>query len=501
MRIILQSRSWYIAGAAGLILTALWLLTSVFSEKQVEYITTTVTRGDITEVVAVSGVVEAQNTAQLAFPVTGIVTEVFVDEGDVVAAGDVLATLASARLVAERNDAVAALRRAQADKAELVAGPRGEARTVTDTTVANTQSTLSQVTAEQNERVINARQTLLSSDLGALTDDIREDAAPPTVSGTYTCDTEGTYIVDVYRSNANTGFSYRVSGLESGTYNAFTETAGAFGTCGLFLQFTAGEKYNLSSWTIAVPNTRSSQYITNKNAYELAVTQRKNAIEAALNASALASNEATLANAAPRTEEITRADAAITQAQARIAVIDAELADRSIVAPFAGTITNIDILPGETAPNTPVITLLANDGFELAVRIPEIDVTKIITGQNAEILFDAQSDTLVYGTVDFISPLATEIDGVAYFEAMITFNDTPAWLRSGLNADVNIIVDSRTDVLRLSKRFITTADGLSSVLLPAKQRPVTTEIEIGFSGNDGYTEVIGLSEGTEVIAP
>ena len=501
MRLILQSRSWYLTGAFILIAIALWLLFSVFSTKQVEYVTALVERGDIVEIVSVSGVVEAQNTAELAFPVTGIVTELFVTEGDVVEAGDVLATLASARLVAERNDAIAALQKAQADKAELIAGPRGEARTVTDTTVNNAESELARVITEQDELVENARKAMLSASLEALTADSSEDATPPVVSGSYSCDQEGTYTIEVFGSGSRSGYSYRVSGLESGTYTAFTESAGAFGNCGLFLQFSANQNYNLSQWTIIVPNQRSSQYIANVNAYELALEQRDNAITAAENNLSLATNEATLANAAPRSEEVVRADAAIAQARAKVAVIDAELADRSIVAPFAGIITDTNILPGETAPNSPVITLLANDEFELEIRIPEIDITKIATQQNTEIIFDAQDDELILGTIDFISPLATEIDGVAYFEAMITFDTPPDWLRAGLNADVNIIVDKRENVLRLPNRFVTETETGATVLLPGEKMLLETPVSIGFSGNDGFVELLDLAEGTEVIAP
>lgn len=63
------------------------------SHETVEYITATVERGDVTEVISVSGSIEANQTADLAFPVSGSIASITVTEGDTVQAGDTLATL------------------------------------------------------------------------------------------------------------------------------------------------------------------------------------------------------------------------------------------------------------------------------------------------------------------------------------------------------------------------------------------------------------------------
>ena len=76
-------------------------------------ITDTVHIGNVTQVVSVSGTIEAKNTASLAFPGVGTVTEVFVDEGSIVAAGEVLATQATGQPAGKRDPdetSVAAIR-------------------------------------------------------------------------------------------------------------------------------------------------------------------------------------------------------------------------------------------------------------------------------------------------------------------------------------------------------------------------------------------------------
>ena len=164
--------------------------------------------------------------------------------------------------------------------------------------------------------------------------------------------------------------------------------------------------------------------------------------------------------------------------------------------------TEVDIATGETAPTTPVITVLASDAFTLKARIPEIDITKLALGQKMNAVFDARSSETLTGEVTYISPIAKQIDGVAYFEITIELDTLPTWLRAGLNADIDIIIEQRKDVVRIPKRFVTTtADGTKSVLVPAGNRVATTTIEVLFTGNDSYYEIKGVDAGTTVIAP
>ena len=215
----------------------------------------------------------------------------------------------------------------------------------------------------------------------------------------------------------------------------------------------------------------------------------------------LAEEEAAVINASARSEVVAQQQAAVNEARAAVASIDAQIADRSIVAPFTGEIINVDIFPGETANTEPVITLLANTDFELTARIPEIDVTKVQPDQAAVVVFDAQPDTALAGNVTYISPLATEIDGVAYFESKITLAEAPTWLRSGLNADVDILVEEWVDTLRVPKRFIATEDDRHYVYLTEGEAVAKTEITVSFFGNDGYAAISGLTEGDIVTAP
>lgn len=492
-------RRYLIGGIIGAIVLGS-IIANMLTDGGPERITETVTRGNVAHIVSISGVVEANNAAELAFPASGKVAEVLVNEGDHVTKGQTLAKLEQADLMSEWQDAYGALLIAQANRNELISGPSDEERAVTKTSVEIAEENLLRTIAEEAEKVENARRTLLSSGLEALPVRRETNDIPPDVSGTYTCDKEGVYTLSIFASAARSGFSYRLFGLEGGTYTGYTAAPAPLGTCGLMIQFNEDESYSSQDWKIDVPNTRGSTYTANLNAYELALQVEKNNVAAAEQALTLARQEETRDNASPRDEALARANAAVIQAEARLSAVNAKIDDAALFAPFDGTITDVGILPGETAPTTPVVTVLANDTFELSARVPEIDITKVTVGQSARIAFDARVGEELAAHVVFVSPLAVEIDGVGYFKALLTLDEPPAWLRSGLNADIDIIVEEHTDVLRIPKRFLI-EDETPHVLIPAGKETVEKEVGVNFVGNDGFVEITGLNEGDTIVAP
>ena len=501
MKMIFRSRIFFVIAAIILVGIVSLLSLRGIKESREELVTTTVTRGDVLSIISVSGIVESEDAADLAFPLSDIVEAVNVDEGDHVVQGEILATLARHSLLADRNDALGSLTIAKADRDELIEGPTSEARDVTQSNVAIATENLIRVQREQDEIVENALRTLFSDSLEAIPERASNSDTPPTISGTYTC-TEGiTYTFTTYPSESSSGYSYRIPEFLNEGRTAHTESAQPFGDCGLLIRFATNTTYGNSTWTVTVPNVRGINYSTNLNAYELALQQRDNKIEQAEQELELAINEQELENATPREEALARANAKVLQAEARLAVIDASIEDRILRAPFDGVITDVTILPGEISGTLPIVTMVSDNTYELTVRIPEIDITKITEGDVADVIFDARTSEVINSKINFISPLGTEIDGVAYYEGHLEFETPPEWLRSGLNADVDIVTDGIFDVPRLPRRFLEEEDGAYYVHVVDGDTVIRTQVEAGFVGNNGFIEVRDLEEGTKVAAP
>ena len=464
-------------------------------------VTTTISRGTVEQIVSVSGITKAAGTAELAFPTQGIVSKVYVREGDQVEAGDVLATLGAESLVAERSSALADRRVAEANLQELLAGDTLADRTVRSTTIQNTTADIERIKTTQALLVANARRTLLSSGLAARADNPNNDARAPQISGTYTCQSEGSYQLNIYPSNSVSGYSVRYTGLETGSEPLSIEQPTPLGDCGLLIQLTAGEPYGNSFWTITIPNPDASTHTTYKNALDTAIATAATTIAAAEDSLVLTQQQSTAKDAAPRSEAVERAQAQVSKSLSQVAKIDAALSDRVIRAPFNGTVSLVDILPGETAGSKPVFTVLATDKLELTARIPEIDITRVVLDQPARVRFDANANETHSGHISYIAPLPTEIDGVAYFEVKIVLTTIPVWLRGGLNADIDIITDSRENVLRVPKRYVTTTSDQSVIRILSDAKIATTTITKVFEGNDGFVAIDGLTEGTIVVTP
>ncbi len=94
------------------------------------------------------------------------------------------------------------------------------------------------VTAEQDVLVKNAQRKLFSSDLEAVPDDLNVTATAPTITGSYNEDESGSYRIEIYASNAPSGFSFRLYGLEDGYTGTLTaSTSVPLGSRGLFIRF------------------------------------------------------------------------------------------------------------------------------------------------------------------------------------------------------------------------------------------------------------------------
>lgn len=501
MKNFFHNNFFYTTSAIVVIIIVILMAVSVGKKEPTLLVTATVENGPVRELVSVSGIAKAKQTAELAFPVTGIVQNVLVETGSEVNTGDTLLTLNTKALYADRLKAIAAVSTAKANLDETLKGLTSSARDVVAESVATKEEALQTIRATEEQKVDNAYHTLLSTDLKAYSKDSDEEAVAPIISGTYNCLKEGNYEIEIYSSGADSGYSYKLTGLESGTFVASTQQSGELGTCGLQIQFDEDSNYLHSEWSVSIPNTRSSYYVTNKNAYSLAIAQAESAISNAEQALEEARVNATNKNSPARDETITKAKADVTQAQAQLARIDAEIDDRTLTAPFAGVITEIDILPGETVTTAPIVTLLASNAFEVTARIPEIDIGKILVGQKVEMLFDAKSDEIITGKINFISLKSTEIDGVAYYEATIQLDTIPTWIKSGLNADIEIIIEEKTEGLRIPRRFLIETETGYEVLLQKDNREASTTIEVVMEGNDGFVSITGLNEGDIIIAP
>lgn len=428
-----------------------------------------------------AGTIEAEKRVDLGFAASGRVAKTNFTTGDTVKKGNIIAEISQNTLNANLMQA-----RAQYDL------------TYVDTSydASNTQSSYEKQQAEQNSVVDGLYTQYIASDLAAYsTDDKDTSKAAPIVTGSFLGKKEANYILKVYASASESGYSYRLSGLETGTYTAFTNQAAALGTKGLYVQFNENTSYANTEWIISMPNTRSSTYLARKTAYENALNTRDRIINDA-------KNNVDRVSSPSAENKITRTDAQRNQARAQVNAVYSQMGDGKIIAPFSGVIVKNDLEVGEiVSAFTPLVVMFENDQKKLSLNVPEIYINKIMLNDKVNITLDAYPDIRFSGVVSFIDVISTDVDGVPVYQTDITLSDTDQRIRVGMNAKARIIISKKESVIAVPSHYIMLdADGLSYVTILVEKETKKQIVEIGLQGNEGLVEIIsGLSAGDILI--
>ncbi len=151
----------------------------------------------------------------------------------------------------------------------------------------------------------------------------------------------------------------------------------------------------------------------------------------------------------PLPQEIAMAEAQVNMAKAQVALIDAQLAQLTLVSPIDGVVTTRAIHPGETAsPGVPLLTVANLDRLKLVIYIPETEIGRVQLGAQVEIQVDAYPNDVFEGVVTYISGEAeftprnvqTEQERVnLVFAVEIWIDNADGRLKPGMPADARII--------------------------------------------------------------
>lgn len=133
---------WRFMIAAIILLPIGAILSFALSPAQPVYVTQIAKKGDLRQTVEAVGTVISERDLALQFATSGIVSQVFVKEGDVVKVGQRLATLRAGSLSASIASASAQLKIAEADLQEKIEGARPEDIAISEADVASKQASL-----------------------------------------------------------------------------------------------------------------------------------------------------------------------------------------------------------------------------------------------------------------------------------------------------------------------------------------------------------------------
>jgi len=200
------------------------------------------------------------------------------------------------------------------------------------------------------------------------------------------------------------------------------------------------------------------------------------------------------------------AQAKIHQTEASLEVAQAILAKTTMKAPFDGVVLDVTTEVGEwISPSPPgvfippVVDIIDPASLYLSAPIDEADVARIKVGLPVRITLDAFRGKSFAGTLTYVSSFVEtrqEQNRTLEIEAEFTDSPLPANLLPGLSADLEIILDSRDNVLRIPTYALMEGN---RVMVIKDDRLVERPVTAGLH-NWKYTEITsGVAQGEEVV--
>jgi RND family efflux transporter MFP subunit len=196
---------------------------------------------------------------------------------------------------------------------------------------------------------------------------------------------------------------------------------------------------------------------------------------------------------------------ALQNAQIAVYTAKRNIMNTVIIAPSDGTVVSVDlkkssVLSAQDYSSKTAVKLVDTSSIRFEGLVDEIDIMKVQKGQKASITIDAIPNKVLTGTVKFISPFGTQSGSVIKFAVTIQLDPTDVELRGGLSATADIDVYSAKNVLLVPVSVIVTtpSGSMVAVINEATGQSEYRPVTLG-KQNFQFAEVLsGLKEGDKV---
>ncbi|MBQ3890224.1 MAG: efflux RND transporter periplasmic adaptor subunit [Lachnospiraceae bacterium] len=368
---------------------------------------------DVANVVSTTGKVVSVESKDLSSIVTGVkVSEVYVQVGDEVKAGDLLVKLDSENLEEDLANAQTTLSNTQ--KANNLSV--GSAQRVYNEAVTNQA-----ISAERIVKDIEDAQKKLdeAKNVKGWYDDMYEDAKKKleTAENNYNAAVNALGALSSVSGNEVDQAKKNVA-----TLNAAVEVERA--NVSKWLSNYESEKANITSLEKTLETLKQNQVDTQRSTDSNIQASRESLSNAQIQASG-------------STKSVER----------QISTFEDQIDSCSIVAPFDGVVTDVAVEKGAIYTGTPAVRVEDINAYEISTEIDEFDIGKIKVGQKVVIKTNGTGDEELEGVVKSIAPRATPMkvstDGtsaVTYTTkiSILTKNDM---LKLDMTAKLSIILD------------------------------------------------------------
>ncbi|MBL8057127.1 MAG: efflux RND transporter periplasmic adaptor subunit [Anaerolineales bacterium] len=464
-----------------------------------------VTRGSLVASVSSAGTLASPQTAAVNWQTSGTVGPVYVEVGQVVEAGTVLAELDQGRATPAMLQAQVDLLAAQTELDDLLAG--ATAQQLADARLAVLQAQQAITTAQ---RSLNNALNPVSATLVDQTEDARVSLETAqanlqllNASADITALQNQIFLTNWYLNRLNQ-IKEESKGFENNP-----DVHDKIERAQIDYQAQLDKQYALQLQIDTARTTKTNDVRNAQSAYDQAVANLQAAQRGPDNAKvalyqaqldvARANFEQTQAalaelEAGPDAQDVAAARAKVAKAQAVVDTV-------KVTAPFRGTVVAVTAQTGDNvSANQAAVTLADLSRFQLDVSVAEVDINAIRVGQTAELTVDAAPNQAFQGEVTAVAYLGSSQQGVVNFPVTIVITNPDPALKAGMTAGVAIVTERRENVLLVPNRALRTSAGQRTVTVLFEGQQISVPVTVGLS-NDTSSEILSgqLREGDTVV--
>ena len=141
-----------------------------------------------------------------------------------------------------------------------------------------------------------------------------------------------------------------------------------------------------------------------------------------------------------------------------------------------------------------------SEGLEIIAKVPESDIGRIKTGQEASVRIEAYPSNKYSAIVKKIAERAVKDNNVTSFEVTLKFKEISEEIKIGMTADLEFKVKSSEEKILVPTVSIVTEKGEKGVLKVDKNNtPKFEKIEIGISSGNKTSIIEGLRPGEQIF--
>lgn len=197
----------------------------------------------------------------------------------------------------------------------------------------------------------------------------------------------------------------------------------------------------------------------------------------------------------------------LEKAQRQLDSVEDKLSKTKIVAPSAGTVLSVSVIPGQVV----VAAASVNSGTSLMqiadlsrllvdTNVNQVDVTKLRLNQRVKLTTDALKDLNIEAAITFIAPVASTKNNVKGFEIKALIDRPDPRLRPGMTVNISVPVASVDQAVSVPISAVFKGDNNSKIIyVRTGEGAQKREVKVGIS-NLEYAEIkSGLREGEEIL--